>query len=298
MVDIDILLPGDLPHGDLDERIPPNDENLVEVLERLSIQPVQSSEWARILSRADAAKELIEKRGIVTAHWTLPQIHHLTATLGLDASNDHLLERLDAMLGGDALPGVTSLEQRHDLPDHGFAPQAVYLINALAETRDERLVPRLRRTSELLTIDLAVSDYRFCYIHSIGYAAERIGTLEAGMVARDLMVRTEIHDRLIPRGSQATERTRETKDYIAERYAYLGLCLARGVARCGIMAGYERLAEYTEEIRLYLARSARTELEDLLGTDKGYDKADWLEIIHTAEDRGTLKPQPFTMVLA
>lgn len=39
-----ILLPGDLPHGPLDERIPPDDENLAEIIERLASEPMGSSE--------------------------------------------------------------------------------------------------------------------------------------------------------------------------------------------------------------------------------------------------------------
>jgi hypothetical protein len=95
--------------------------------------------------------------------------------------------------------------------------------------------------------------------------------------------------------SRDTADPRETVDYIGERFAYLGLCLARAAARCGASEGYERLVDYVGEIRLYLARSARRELKDLLQTDCGYQTAAWRAEIE--KRNGEFTPIPYREVL-
>ena len=87
--------------------------------------------------------------------------------------------------------------------------------------------------------------------------------------------------------------SRLTKDYIGERYAYLELCLARSLARCGDPDGYRTVIDYTGETRLYLARSARAELCELTGVDHGYDRARWTEWLATASKLG-LAPIAYT----
>ncbi len=295
LTDSAVLLPGDLPNGPLDERVPAEGEDLVEVIERLSIKPVEPSEWARVFARPEEARSLLHRRGIVTAEWVLPQLDHLAATLGDASANDRLFERLDALLEGETLPDFGALEKRHDMPDHGFAPEPVYLINALACTGDPRLVSRLDRVERLLQLDPDVSDYRFSYVHAITYAAELLADPNAGAVAARLMDRPEIRERLLHRD---TTDPRETRDYIAERFAYLGLCLARGAARCGLPQGYRRLAEYVEEIRVYLARSSRAELRDLLETDCGFSREVWLAEIDRRADGASLPRQAYDVVHA
>ncbi len=288
--DAGILLPGDLPIGPLDERVPAEGEHLVEVIERLNTKPVEASEWARIFARADEARKVLHRRGIVTAEWVLPQLDHLAAALGDPTANDWLLERLDSMIAGDELPDAGELQRRHDMPDHGYAPDAVYLINAIAGTGDVRLVSRLDRVAGLLELDPKVSDHRFSYVHSIAYAAELLADRRAGEIAVEMMERPEIRERFLDREEHDP---RESYDYIGERFAYLGLCLARGAARCGLAEGYRRLVDYVGEMRLYLARSARAELRELLGTDHGFERQGWLAEIEKRSGESALKPQAY-----
>lgn len=295
LTDSAILQPGDLPNGPLDERVPAEGENLEEVIERLSVHPVEVSEWARVFARAEESRSLLHSRGIVTAEWVLPQIDHMAAVLGDASANDRLFERLDALLQGTTLPGFGVFERRHDMPDHGFAPEPVCLINALACTGDPRLVSRLNRVEQLLQLDPDVSDYRFSYVHALAYAAELLADQSAGAVAARVMDRPGIRDRLLHRGSSDP---RETQDYIAERFAYLGLCLARGAARCGLPQGYRRLAEYVKEIRVYLARSSRAELRDLLETDCGFSGSAWLAEIDRRADDGSLPRRSYDVAHA
>jgi hypothetical protein len=286
-----ILLPGDLPHGELDERIPPDDESLVELIERLSNKPVEPAEWARILGRGESARSMLDRRDIIASAGVLLQLDRLGAVLGDRRGNDRLLEKLDSMLANDALPDSGLIGHRHEMPDHGFAPEPVYLINALAWTRDPRLGRRLARVADLLDLDPTVSDYRFSYVHGVAYGAELLGTEDAGLVAEELMSRPAIYHQL-------HTRTMEAGGYISERYAYLGLCLARAAARCGLVAGYRRLADYTQDVRLYLARSARAELTVLLETDHRFDADGWADEISRRQRVGELAVKPMMTVFS
>ncbi len=287
LINMGALLPGDLPHGALDERVPPDDEGLAELIERFTVKPVESSEWARVFARADAAPPVLDATDVITIPSLRSQVDRIAAALGDGRGTDRLLERLDSLLEADKLPDTGALERRHDVPDHGFAPEPVYLINAVAWTLDPRLVARLERVAALITIDPSVSDHRFSYVHSIAYAAEILGTPEAGAVAASLL------SPLITDRRLSGADPRPTADYVGERWAYLGLCLARAAARCGLRSGYEELARYVGELRLYLARSARRELVGLLEADHGYDVGAWLKVIEGLSGRGPLRPRPY-----
>lgn len=291
LIRMGVLLPGDLPHGALDERVPPDDDGLVELIERFTVKPVESSEWARVFARADAVPRMLDATDVITIPSLRSQVDRIAAALGDGRGNDRLLERLDAFLESDELPDAGALDRRHDVPDHGFAPEPVYLINALAWTLDPRLVARLERVAELLTVDPSVSDHRFSYVHSIACAAEILGTPEAGAVAASLLRPAVTGQRLT--GADPRPAT----DYVGERWAYLGLCLARAAARCGVRSGYDELARYVGELRLYLARSARRELVGLLETDHGYDVAAWLKEIARLTGKGSLPPRPHRTAL-
>ncbi len=287
LIGMGILLPGDLPHGALDERVPPDDEGLAELIERFTVKPVESSEWARVFARADAVPRLLDATDVTTIPSLRSQVDRVAAALGEGRGTDSLLARLDALLGTNELPDAGALERRHDVPDHGFAPEPVYLINALAWTLDPRLVARLERVAALITVDPSVSDHRFSYVHSIAYAAEILGTPEAGAVAASLLSPPITGRRL------TGFDPRPAADYVGERWAYLGFCLSRAAARCGIRSGCEELARYAGEVRLYLARSARRELVGLLDADHGYDVGAWLEEINRLNDTGPLPLRPY-----
>jgi hypothetical protein len=286
-----ILLPGDLPIGQLDERIPPDEESVAELVERLNHKPMESSEWARLLAAPQTTTAKIGKRGIVV-NGIRNQLDRIAATLGNSNANDRLIERLDALLVPDTLPEPDEpmRNHRHDMPDHGFASEPVYLINAISRTGDERLVTRLKRIASLLHIDPKVSDHRFGYIHCVAYAAEHLAAPEAGEVACGIMDRPEISERILRRN---VDDPRDAQDYIGERYAYLGLCLARSAARCGIASGYRRLVDYVGEMRLYLARSARSELSEILRVDYGFNRDKWMAEIQGRIGERTLPAIPY-----
>jgi len=127
-------------------------------------------------------------------------------------------------------------------------------------------------------------------VHSIAYAAELLADRRAGEIAVEMMERPEIRERLLDREEHDP---RESSDYIGERFAYLGLCLARGAARCAVAEGYRRLVDYVGEMRLYLARSARTELRELLGADHDFERDRWLAEIENRSKAGALEPRSY-----
>jgi hypothetical protein len=132
-------------------------------------------------------------------------------------------------------------------------------------------VSRLSAVRSRLVLSDDLSDYRFSYIHSIAYAAERVATKEAGAVAWELLCDPNLSNEVLPRGRDP----RLTADPARERRAYLALCLSRAVARCGDKRGYQKLVDFLSDQRLYLSRSARMELAMLTSIDHGFDSVAW-----------------------
>jgi len=286
-----LLLPGDFPTGPEDERVPPEtDEALIDLVDRIVECPPEPNEWARLFMIPDrAAARLRAVAGAVEL--MRPATAQLLCALGDRAGADVLLRELDALIA-NGLPGMAG-RQRHDMPDHGWAPRAVHLLNALAECGERRLIARLDIVLAHLELDRSVSDYRFCYVHAFTYAGERLAAVELIPLLQRLAGDPAICGASIARGQDP----RLTQDHIAERYAYLELCLARALARCGSPGGYETLIAYTGDMRLYLARSARAELCELSGIDAGYDRAEWGAWLAAATATG-LVPIPYTGRLA
>ena len=66
-------------------------------------------------------------------------------------------------------------------------------------------------------------------------------------------------------------------DWVADRYAYLEVCLARALARCGDPGGYTVLFGYLNDMRSFLSGSALAELRELSGCDFRFDCGGWSE---------------------
>ncbi|TVR60426.1 MAG: FAD-dependent oxidoreductase, partial [Spirochaetaceae bacterium] len=278
-----LLIDGDLPTGPDDERVPPDtDDALVDLVDRVVSCPPEPDEWARLFMVRERAVERL-RSATDAVSWLRPSTAQLLCALGDRSGADILLREIDSLIA-DRLPPVAG-NRRHDMPDHGWAPRPVYLLCALAECGELGLVPRLERVADLLEIDRTVSDHRFSYVYAFGYAGERLARAELIPVIRRVADDPAIRNSRIARGADP----RLTQDYIGERYAYLELCLARALARCGDPGGYRTLIEYTGETRLYLARSARAELRDLAGLDHRYDVEAWTAWL---EAFGTTGPEP------
>ncbi len=176
---------------------------------------------------------------------------------------------------------------RHKYPDHGWAPDPVYLIYAVGLTRDPRLVPVLRSIAEKVVIRPDQIDASFEYVMAICQAAERSGATEIVPILENLAGRPGIEGSTLRYG----EDPRKSVSIDEERRAYLELSIARALARCGSGQGYRVLIDYVDDMRGFLARSARDELAALVRRDLGNRRQAWLQWLEQNEPR--LKPKPY-----
>lgn len=198
----------------------------------------------------------------------------------------HILERLvDEALEAEDLPSIWKYPDKLR-PDHGWAPDPTYWINAMGLSRDKRVIPLLQKLADRIDLSDPPSTFRFNYVHSVSYALERIADSDGIPILKQLLDVPVLHDRTQPRGSDP----RDSVDYVAERCAYLELCLGRALARCGDKRGYQVLASYTADHRIFLARSAVAELMELTGVDHGFDTAAWRRWIDVND--GKIQPTP------
>ncbi|TVQ21597.1 MAG: FAD-dependent oxidoreductase, partial [Spirochaetaceae bacterium] len=287
LFETELLIEGDLPTGTDDERVPPDtDDALADLVDRVVSCPPEPDEWARLFMAGDRAAERL-RTATKRVEWLRPTAAQLLCALGDRSGAGVLLREVDSLIA-DGLPELAG-GRRHDMPDHGWAPRPVYLLCALAECGELAIVDRLERIAELLTLDRAVSDHRFNYVYAFAYAGERLANPALIPVIRRVANDRAIRGSLIARGADL----RLSKEYIGERFAYLELSLARALARCGDPGGYRTLIDYTGEMRLYLARSARAELRDIAGVDHAYDRSRWTAWLAAAEKAG-LAPIPYT----
>jgi len=188
-----------------------------------------------------------------------------------------LLAELQRQLATDKLPA--SPRERHEAPDHGYAPDPAFLIRTIALARDRRLTPLLKPLAERIQLNPRKADDAFEYVFAICYACERIAepstTLGPGPAAIEalevLAEKPGIKGSSLPAGADP----RKSVSHVAERHAYLELCIARALARCGAPRGYDILIAYLADIRGVLARSAHDELADLAGRDLGFAPGPW-----------------------
>ena len=266
---------GLLEAGDLAEPAEPTsaDQDALESLaDRLLVGPIELDEQMRLLSggRAAVAPLLaaLESAGGPARPLALARC---LCFLGERRGAAVLLPALREALESAELPALRTA-RHHDMPDHGWAPDPVFLINALALAGEPALVPLLEALAARLPIDGNLTDHRFSYVHAIAYALERLAAPQGVPALESLLDRPALHDRFLPAGSDP----RRSADHAAERCAYLELCLGRALARCGSARGYRVLIAYLADQRLYLARSAFLELLDLSGVDLGFDEVAWL----------------------
>ena len=185
---------------------------------------------------------------------------------------------MESELSGDELPGLRVITPYHGdpgremiMPDHGYAPECVYVMNALAIAGDKRVVPCLERAVGKLVLDPKRADSRICYAHCVAYAMDRLAAPEGAPVIERLLSNDVIRDHVVPRD----EDPRRGVDPFFDRYSYLELCLGRALARCGRKRGYQVMIRYLCDQRLYLSRSALLELRDITGVDHGFDAEAW-----------------------
>lgn len=120
-------------------------------------------------------------------------------------------------------------------------------------------------------------------VHAFACAFERIASKDCVPIIRYLLRQPAFEDCALP----APSDPRSLCDMHKERFAYLQLCLARALARCGDHKGYELLGKICQDTRLFLARSAAAELATLIGYSGDTFEPPWREWL-----RSHAKPHP------
>jgi hypothetical protein len=243
------------------------------LVDRALLGPLELNDQARLLLGGPAAAGLL-REGLhpgAGSSASRSALARMLACLGDAAGASVLLEEAERALSAPELPGLWE-RPHHHMPDHGWAPEPVYAINALALAGETRLIPLLARLVDRLSLDGDLTDYRFCYVHAVAYALERLGRTEGIPILARLLDQPPLKGRCLPLDADP----RLSADHAAERCAYLEVSLARALARCGDPRGHERLAGYLADQRLYLCRSAAAELRELTGQDRGWDTQAWL----------------------
>jgi hypothetical protein len=200
---------------------------------------------------------------------------------------EYLHNELNKLLGGDRLPDeVYASNLNHLLPDHGFVPMPVFLINNLALSGDESAIRFLRIIVN--KFDQIAEDYQVMWGYTFGlaYAAERLALPEISPLIKKILAHDIFQNRLIMRGGNLGK----CADTRSERHAYLRLCLSRALARCGSVEGCLHLLDFFEEARITFAVNARQELTAVTKQDFGYDKAQWLSWLE--QNSANIKPVP------
>lgn len=264
-----ILLPIDLLRCETDTEVPAGDD-LAMLAERIATCPSGLAEQVRMASAGVAAREALEARWTTGWGYNRSAMARLMAILGSAAGCDALLADLDAILGNQADMAGKPPYHAFAMPDHGWAPPGAHAIVALGLAGERRLIPRLERAAGLLAPERGSTDWTFCWILAMAHAAERIAEPALVPVLLRLPGLPALVDRRLPRSAPLA-----AIDVGGERHAYLALCLARALARCGDRRGHALLIGWLDDQRLFLARSARRELAELLGHDHAFDAAAW-----------------------
>ena len=285
-----LLFRGDLEASDRTRDVPDREEMYM-LGRRIAEGPMLLPEVAAMLSNPEAARPVLEAEFSDEQYYSALPMARMLCLLGSTRGAGYLLAALEGQVGGRELAPPPP-RWLFDLPDHGWAPEPVFSINALGMARERRLAGILGKLAAKLVMDPAKSDWRFAYVHAIAYALERIAAPDGVPVIAKVMLDPALHDRDLARGGDP----RKGVDVAGERFAYLELCLGRALARCGEAGGYRVLARYTGDLRMFLARSAWRELTELTGEDRGFNKEGWEGWV--AANPRRIVPKPFDRHIA
>ncbi|MES2202512.1 MAG: FAD-dependent oxidoreductase [candidate division FCPU426 bacterium] len=179
-----------------------------------------------------------------------------------------VLERLRS-LTKNKLPTIVGSKHQH--PDHGWADEPCYLMAVASRCHDLSLVPLLESVAQKIDLRSGASGPMFNYVYALSYAAERLAHPRLLKALKILANKKQL--KTLPLDADSDPRL--SVDHVQERAAYLHLCVARAMARCGSRQGYEGLIRYINDPRAFLALTARGELEDLSNKNFGGDAKAW-----------------------
>jgi hypothetical protein len=208
------------------------------------------------------------------------------AWYGSDAGSGILIEEIETALNHKELPGLDE-RVRHvtDPPDQGAMAEYATYIHTLARTRDPRGADILAKVVERLDVSEASLKSKqratFYTISALCDLAERSGDSRCVRPLSYLLHQSVFSGVVVHTGFEI--------DVLAERRAFAALLISRALARCGAREGYERLIEFTQDVRRPFSQHATNELSLLCGTPYGIP-CDWHS--HLSLDT-PLSPQPW-----
>jgi hypothetical protein len=291
LVKLGILSQEDLQSikGVTDNALPPmSKDELRRLIGKLAAGKLKLDGQVNILARPKAAIPLLKEALAKADGKAKVELARALCFLLDPSGSQTLLDELTRLLAAKDLPGITRLKRlAHPLPDHGFAPEATYLINTLARMGDKRIIPFMTNIAGRVHRSKRTSGF-FSYVFSICYAAERLADPACLKALEILAAKPGLHGVLLARGSDP-RRKAESKPPWPDRIAYLEFCIARAQARCGSPAGYDKLLEALGDIRGFIARSAHDELAALTGRDLGYDANAWRASLRSVK----IVPKPY-----
>lgn len=268
------------------DRLIPADGELEALADHVGMSPAELSTQARLVAAGPPAARHLARVIETVSGYKTNTLARMLCILRHPAGADILLKQLQCQLGDDRpLPEIAS-DGKHLMPDHGWAPPPVHDLNALALLAETRLTPLLDKLARRITLAPDRCDSRFSYVHAIAHAFERLADPAGQLVLESLLEQPALHNPVMPRSGDL----RACADDVQERHAYLALCLARALARCGSAAGYQRLIDYLDDHRLHLVRSAVRELHELTGESHGFDQRQWQTWLKARAEN--LAPQP------
>jgi hypothetical protein len=264
---------------------PIEDAELRLLVERFSVSPTDLTVKAAILSSGERAIPPLR-----------PLIQHTNPTIARTAAR--FLCYLGCSDGVELL--LSYLEEafsksetfrfgywRHKMPDHGIAPEPARTVYALALVAEPRLIPLISKMLQKLALRERPTDGTYNYLHATSYALERVAEADGA----DSLRRVLSDDALSGASVFIDDDPRLGADINRERYAYLRLCFARALARCGQKDGYSELIAMLSEQRIYISRAALAELEELSGESFGWSSEEWCDWLASVSK---LKAAPYT----
>lgn len=276
-----LIAEGLLAEPDITEQVP----DAIQTLDAF-ITTGDFKHLGRLALVGESAVDTIRRRIDQTDGLVRRCLARLLCYYGDTSATDFLIEDLAHELEQDLLP--PEFAEIGNMPNHGYAPEAIHSINALALVNEKRLISILAPIPARIHLPKDDTDAQFNYVHAIGYAAERMTDGEFVPILLELLDNPDIGNRTL----SLDDDPRKTADFVGDRYAYLEVCIARALARCGEARGYEVLIRYLADMRSFLAHSALDELKDMTGADLWFDQDAWKTWLD--QNRDALEQKPLT----
>ncbi len=257
-----------------DSQLSPDELDLL--VDRLVMGPLSLRRQARILAAGDRAVPYLEAALDGATGRVKSVVARMLAHAGKPSAVDPLLARLRELTdNGRTLPLPAG--SHHQIPDHGWMPEAAYVIYALGLVRAVESLPLLESITSRLVFPENTVDHHFSYAYVISETAGRIARHDCLSMLRRITANERLQRAVaagLPTDSDNYD-PRKLADPVDERYAYLLFCAVRAQARCGDEEGALAVAGFLSDSRLFLARSAKAALEKIVGADHGFERAAW-----------------------